>query len=349
VNITRRRLHSLAAAGVLVALGASACGGSDSDASGSSGSSDGFGDIEIQLSYIKNIEFSGNYLAVEKGYYTAAKFGKVTLTAGGSSATNAEAQVASGQSFIGISSPLITAPAVVAGAEIKIIGADYQKNPFNIVSLASAPFKGPADMKGKTVAVSDFNSLVFQAFMAANQLTKADVTIVPFTDGEAQLASGQVQGYLGYTTDFKGVAGNDDQPTVEFLLADEGLPMVAEVLLAAQDTIDNHRDALKAALVATIKGWKDALADPAAATKLTVEDYGKDQDLDEAGQLAAFTKQATLMVTDDTRANGLMTITPQLVDETIAGLQLADIEITAKQLFDTSVIDEVYSENPDLK
>ncbi|PRY17224.1 ABC transporter substrate-binding protein [Kineococcus rhizosphaerae] len=351
MDISRRRLNSLAAVGALAALGLSACGGDDSSASSGSGGSGGsgdFGDIGVQLSYIKNIEFAGNYLAVDDGHYTDAGFGTVTLTAGGSSATNAEAQVASGKSFIGISSPLITAPAVVAGAEIKIIAADYQKNPFDIVSLKSAPLSTPADLKGKTVAVSDFNSLVFQAFMAANRLSKTDVTIVPYTDGEAQLASGQVQGYLGYTTDFSGVAGNDDQATTEFLLADNGLPMVGEVVLAAQSTIDDDRDKLKAYLVATIKGWKDALADPELAVKTTVEDYGKDQDLDSANQLSAFTKQTTLMVTEDTKAHGLFTITPDLVDDTVAGLQLADIDITAEQLFDTTVIAEVYQENPDL-
>jgi len=350
VDISRRRVNSLAAVGVLATLGLAACGSEDDTASsgGSGDSGSGYGDIDVQLSYIKNIEFAGNYLAVENGYYTEAGFGTVTLTAGGSSATNAEAQVASGQSFIGISSPLISAPAVVAGAEIKIIAADYQKNPFDIVSLVSAPLNTPADMKGKTIAVTDFNSLVFQAFMAANSLTENDLSIVPYTDGEAQLASGQVQGYLGYTTDFSGVAGNDNQPTQEFLLADNGLPMVGEVILAAQSTIDDERDKLKAYLVAHIKGWKDALADPQAATDITVENYGKDQDLDPEGQLRAFNKQTTIMVTPDTEANGLFTITPELIDDTIAGLQLADVDITAEQLFDTSVIDEVYSENPDL-
>lgn len=352
MDISRRRLTSLAAAGIVTTLGLAACGGdekatSSGGSSGSGGKGD-FGDLQVQLSYIKNIEFSGNYFAVDKGYYTAEGFSGVTLTAGGSSATNAEAQVASGKSFIGISSPLITAPAVVAGAEIKIIGADYQKNPFDIVSLKSAPLTAPADLKGKTIAVSDFNSLVFQAFMAANELSKSDLTIVPYTDGEAQLASGQVQGYLGYTTDFSGVAGNDEKPTMEFLLADNGLPMVGEVVLAAQSSIDDERDKVKAYLVATVKGWKDALADPAAATKVTVENYGKDQDLNYDNQLSAFTKQATLMVTDDTKANGLLTITQGLVDDTISGLRLADIEITAADLFDTSVIEEVYKENPDL-
>jgi ABC-type nitrate/sulfonate/bicarbonate transport system substrate-binding protein len=348
----RPRLAPVTAAiavGIASALALSACSGSSSGTETTSAADADYGTIDIQLSYLKNTEFAGNFIADDKGYYADAGFPEVTLTAGGSVATSAEAQVATGASLIGISSPMITAPAVLKGAEIKIIAADYQKNPFDIVSLEAAPLESPADLKGKTIAVSDFNINVWNAFLGANDLAEGDVTTVPWSDGPGQLASGQIDGYLGYTTGFTGAVGTDKQPAVEFLLADEGLPMVSEVVLASQDTIDNNRDELKAVLKATILGWKDAIADPEAATTLTVDVYGKDQDFDYDSQFAAITKQETLMVTSDTDANGLLTITPELVDQSITALNLAGIDITADQLFDTSVIDEVYEENPDLK
>ena len=59
--------------------------------------------------------------------------------------------------------------------------------------------------------------------------------------------------------------------------------------------------------------------------------------------------QNQLILTDDTKANGLFTITDKLIDENIATLALAGIDITQDKLFDMSVIKEVYEENPDLK
>ncbi|RFA18064.1 ABC transporter substrate-binding protein [Subtercola boreus] len=346
----RGRFVAILAAGAALALALTACsGGSSSTGTASGSAAVSYGDIDIQLSYLKNTEFAGEYYADSKGYFTDAGFGTVTLTAGGSSAVSAEAQVATGKSIIGISSPLITAPAVVKGAAIKIVAADYQKNPFDVVSLASAPLTTAASLKGKTIAVADFNSLVWQAFLAANNLSADDVKTVPWTNGPDQLASGQVDGYNGYTTGFRGTVGAAAVPAVEFLLADQGLPLVGETLVASQDTIDNHRDELKAVLTAIVKGWKDAVADPQAATDLTVTDYGKDQNLDPVTELAAMTKQNTLMVTDDSAANGLLTITPDLIDQSIAALKLADIDITADQLFDTSIIDEVFEDDPSLK
>jgi ABC-type nitrate/sulfonate/bicarbonate transport system substrate-binding protein len=335
--------------GVVAAVALSACSSGATASSTSTSGAASYGAINIQLSYIKNTEFAGDYLAIDNGYFKKAGFSSVTLTAGGSSATSAEAQVATGKALIGISSPLITAPAVLKGAAIKIIAADYQKNPFNLVSTTADPISTAADLKGKTIAVSDFNILVWDAFLKANGLTSKDVKTVPQTNGPDQLASGQVDGYNGYTTAFTKTIGTKKVAVQQFLLADQGLPMVGETLIASQDTIDNHRAELVAALEAQNRGWKDAVADPAKATKTTVETYGKDQNFDYDTQLEAMTVQNGLMETDDTKTNGLQTITPALIAQTITAMHLAKIDITAKQLFDTSIIDEVMKDNSDLK
>ena len=58
--------------------------------------------------------------------------------------------------------------------------------------------------------------------------------------------------------------------------------------------------------------------------------------------------QTELISTPDTDANGLLTITPQLQDESVASLALTGIELDADELFDTTLIDEVYEEHPEL-
>jgi hypothetical protein len=59
--------------------------------------------------------------------------------------------------------------------------------------------------------------------------------------------------------------------------------------------------------------------------------------------------QNTLILTDDTRANGIFTVTDELLEGTIESLALGDIDITAEQLFDLSLLEEVYEENPELR
>ena len=51
----------------------------------SSGAAANYGTIALQLSWIKNIEFAGEFFATENGYYKKAGFTGVTLLAGGGS------------------------------------------------------------------------------------------------------------------------------------------------------------------------------------------------------------------------------------------------------------------------
>ncbi|MEA3215354.1 MAG: hypothetical protein QOJ19_1510, partial [Acidimicrobiia bacterium] len=75
----------------------------------------------------------------------------------------------------------------------------------------------------------------------------------------------------------------------------------------------------------------------------------KDLGLDEAEQTLESNAQNTLILTDDTKANGLFTITDKLVDATVATLKLAGVNIPREKLFDLSVLKEVYDADPDLK
>ena len=72
---------------------------------------------------------------------------------------------------------------------------------------------------------------------------------------------------------------------------------------------------LKAFLKAEIQGWNDALADPEGGAKLAVETYGKDLKLDLDGQTEQLKAQNELVVTEDTKANGLFTLTDEFVGQ----------------------------------
>jgi len=137
-------------------------------------------------------------------------------------------------------------------------------------------------------------------------------------------------------------------PVTLLNFADNGLPFVAETVSVTDQTIAEDRDMLKAFLVAEIKGWTMAVADPAAAATLAVEQYGTDLDLNPETSLAGAEAQAKLAVSADTEENGLFSISDELQESTITSLQAAGIDVSADDLFDLSLLDEVYEENPDL-
>ena len=344
--------------GALLLAACSGTSGSSSSpsgsAAGSSGAAASYGTIALQLSWIKNIEFAGEYFATENGYYKDAGFDAVTLLAGAGS-TTAEEIIISGKALVGLSAPIATVPSVLKGAPLKIIASTYQKNPFCLMSLEDGtPIRTVADIKGKRLGVqTGANQTIIKGFLKANGIAESDVTIVTTAFDIAPLISGKYDAHMSYITNEPILAEAEGKKPVVLGFADNGLPFVAETYTVLQTTIDSKRDLLKAFLKAEIQGWTDAVKDPAKSADLAANTYGKGanfgKDLDVDEQTKEATAQNGLILTDDVNTNGLLTMTSALVDENIKSLAAMGYTITADKLFDLTLLEEVYKENPDLK
>jgi ABC-type nitrate/sulfonate/bicarbonate transport system substrate-binding protein len=350
---TRRAKRAAAAlAGVAltaIALTACASGGGGETASGepSEGAAESFGDITLQLSWILNEEFAGEYFADSKGYYEEAGFSSVNLVPGPSGGVP---ELLSGTADIALSDSVQIGAAVAnEAAPLKIIGATFQANPFTVLSLAdSGDIATPEDLKGKKIGVQDSNLTLFNALLAANDIDPSELTIVPVQYDPAPLVNGEVDGFVAYLTNEAISVEMEGLATTNLPFADNGLPFVAETFTVTDEQIASNREMLKAFLVAEIKGWTDALADPQAGADLAINEYGSDLDLDPAKTLAGAEAQNELVVSDETEENGLFTISEDLQETTIESLAGAGITLEASDLFDLSLLTEVYEENPDL-
>jgi ABC-type nitrate/sulfonate/bicarbonate transport system substrate-binding protein len=359
MNLTHRpRTLKIAVLAAAAALALAACGDdsdssddSSSDDGGSSADSSGLGDVTVQLSWIKNAEFAGEFIADDSGYYTDAGFGSVNLLAG---PVSTEELVATGKADFGLSNAISTGAAIAnSDFPLKIVGTTYQKNPFSILSLADGGnISTPQDLIGKKIGVQDPNLSLFNALLAANDIDPDDVEIVPNGFDIAPLEDGQIDGLVAYVTNESLLVAGDGFDTVDLAFADNGLPFVAESVITTDDMIADKPDVVKAFLKAEIQGWTDACADPAAGATLAVEKYGVDIDppLEQEKELAQAQQQCDLLVnTDETASNGLFTISDDLIDANMASLDASGLDLSADDLFDLSLLDEVYAENPDLK
>ncbi|MCY7404552.1 MAG: ABC transporter substrate-binding protein [Cryobacterium sp.] len=341
-------MRGVTVAAVLAFSLAACASGDDASPAASAGAAASFGDASIQFSWIKNAEFMGEYLADKNGYFTQAGFDSVDMVEGPASI---EAAVISGNVDMGIGNAISTGTIIAnEGAPLKIIGATYQKNPFTILSLAD---KGNIatldDLKGKTIGVQASNLSLWEAFLKINNIDESSLTTLPVQYDPTPLFNGEVDGWFSYLTNESIDAELLGLGPVNLPLADFGLPFVAETLTVTDDAIKNDREKLKALLVAEIRGWTDAINDPDAAAKLTVDTYGPTFDLtiDKETRQAEI-QSSDLIVSADTLANGLFTISTELQQQSIDTLKATGLTITASQLFDMSLLTEVYAENPDL-
>jgi ABC-type nitrate/sulfonate/bicarbonate transport system substrate-binding protein len=303
----------------------------------------------LRLSWLENVEFAGSFIADTYGYYKAEGFSSVELIGGGPTATPVETVLLARKALFGISTPDLAASAVVeGGAAIKIIGAVFQKNPYAMLSMASKPIKTPQDMIGKKIGVQALNESVWAAFLKANNINPTSITKVPVQYDLTPLTSGTIDGWVAYITDEPITLRSSGFKVETFLFADYGYPLSGDVYEATDTTITEHPDAVKAFLRAEIMGWQKALADPALGATLAVQKYGKDLGLNVAEQTLEAKAENMLVLTADTRKNGLLTMTPELIADNIAALKLGGTNVTSGQLFDLSVLTQVYQEDPSL-
>lgn len=355
--LSRRAFFSatgLAALGAgLVACGGGGNAGSAGPSSASGGASSAaagaYGAITVQLSWIKNIEFAGEYFADSKGYYTAAGFKSVNLKTG--PVDSADALVAAGTVDVGLSAPDATAKYIVnQGADLKIIGSIYQKNPFCILSLKEGkPISTVADLAGKTIGIqAGTNQSIFDGFLKANKVDPSTFKTTVVQYDPKVLEEKKVDGFMAYLTNEPFLVAGDGFTPVTLSFADNGLPLTAEVFTVSSDTLSSKRDMLKAFLTAEIKGWSDVIADPQAGAELAVNTYGKGLGLKLDEQLKEIKAQNELIVTDDTKKNGIFTLTQDFQTKICAAIGDVGVSITPADLFDMSLLTEIYQANPDL-
>lgn len=342
---TRRSRALAAAAATAVVLTLGACSSASDDATSTEAAD--YGDITVQLSWLKNHEFSGYFEADSKGYFEDAGFSSVDFVAGGSGGVSAATALTSGSAWVGIGGAADIAAANEEGADLVIVATTYQKNPFTLVSASDDPIDDPQDLIGKTIAIADSSATNWEAFLAANDIDPDDVNRVPYGDAQSDLELGNIDGFMGYGDGGAPLraTGFDAQ---EFLLADYGLSYSAEGVVVTRDTLESEPEKVEAFLTAYAEGWKAAFDDVDGTLDLVIDDYGKDQNYAKEDLELSWEQQAKLILTDESRAGGIGIITDDSVQRNIDSLALVGYDVEADELFDTSLIAQVYEDNPDL-
>jgi ABC-type nitrate/sulfonate/bicarbonate transport system substrate-binding protein len=356
-QLSRRRKQATAAALVAaLSFGLAACASGDDEAEDGAGGGN-HGELTVQYSWIKNEEFAGEFYAEDSGYYDDAGFSEVTAIAGPSTGV---AELLEETVDVALSDAASVGAAIAEeDVPLKIIGATFQKNPFTILSLKDgANIQTPEDLKGKKIGVQSSNENVFNALLNANGISRDEVEVVPVQFDPTPLIEGEVDGFMAYLTN-EAITVGAQQEVTNLAYAENGVPYVAETFTVTDAFLAENRDALKDFLIAEIKGWTDVFQEPTADTVALVEKFynagAEAGDLNkDFGPLPPTTADSLeaeklLISTEETEADGLFTISPALKAETIASLAAAGWDVTEDELFDTSIIDEIYEENPELK
>jgi NitT/TauT family transport system substrate-binding protein len=217
-------------------------------------------------------EHGGFYEAQALGLYARANL-DVKILEGGPSA-NVPQLLAGGAADFGIgSNGFIPLNMVREGVPVRAVMAVFQKDPQVLITHPRPDVRSLADIKGKPVMIADASTVAFWPWLKAKygysdtQIRKYTFNLAPFLVD----ANAIQEGYLTsepYTIETEG----HFKPQV-FLLADNGYPGYANMVLVPQKWIDTNPKAVQAFVSATIEGWRNYLhGNPMAANAVIKRD-----------------------------------------------------------------------------
>ena len=292
--------------------------------------------LTLQSSWTNDAEFAGYFVAMDKGWYREAGV-DLTYLPGGPDIIP-ESTIAAGKADLTLTTPDTTVQAITdQGAKFKITGAQYQKNPLGVVSLASKPIRTPKDLVGKTLAVPPVNSTSVEAMLTLNGVDKSKVKIVPYEYDPTPLIKGEIDASVDFVTNVPfTIKQQSGQDAVSFLLYDFGFTIFNDTVVVTEDTLKSKRNLLVAFLKASRRGWTENLADPAKYPSAFGDSYFKGTGRSIENEVFYNVTQKPLIETP----KGIFAMSDEDIGKNIDALGRVGIKAD-KSMFDTTLLSEI--------
>ena len=255
-------------------------------------------DVQVQLSWVHTIEFTGLYMADSHGYYANQGL-NVELLNGGYDDQNSYIDpvqaVLDGKATFGVTGADVILTSRAQGKPLVAIASIYQRSPVVLIAFGSHKLLHPEDLRGKRVATEPGTSpgLAYDALLASLGISHSDITEIPRTDFTTRpLLSGDVDVLLSFVTDDAINAKRFDPDSTILLMSDYGIDIYANVIFTTEDMINDNPEIVERFVHATVQGLQRAIDDPQGAAAYVLDHFGTTFTLDyaalqEPGMLAS--------------------------------------------------------------
>jgi NitT/TauT family transport system substrate-binding protein len=252
MNVKRR--IALAAAALALAAGPAFAQGKDK--------------AVLLLNWYTYSEHAPFYLGEARGYFAAENI-DLDIQEGRGSGVTVQA-VAAGTATFGYADVPTMMKAASKGAPVEAVGVALQTSPMSVMGFCDKNIRKPADIKGKTVAVTpgDSMSQIWPLFLKKTGLKPDDFKQVA---GDAQtklnaVINGQADLLLGYVMD-QAIKLQDavHKDVCPIRFADYGVNMVSSGIIVQKDLLKSKPDLVKRFLRAATRSMEEAAKNPEAA------------------------------------------------------------------------------------
>lgn len=254
-------------------------------------------EVRLQLKWIHQAQFTGYYVAKEKGFYEEQNI-DLTILPGGIGISALE-ELSRGNADIALEAPERVIIEAEAGNPFKAVAVIFQHNPFVLISLANSGIDQLQDFPGHTIAVANvggriqYDLMMKKAELDINDLEEVDFEFdyQPFYEGEVDILPVFAAGsYLDVIKE--GVEVNQFWPD------DYGVHWYSDTIVVPEALIESDPELVERFLRATFKGMEYMIAHPDEALEITMQ-YAEVQD--ESVQQAMLTASIPLIYSSEPR------------------------------------------------
>lgn len=270
-SLKTRATTAIAAATAMLTL--AACGGGGPAENSAAEGADGAEPVTLMLNWYPYGEHAPLYYGVKEGIF--AEHG-IDLTIDPGQGSTRTAQAVGGQQVdFGWSDTAAVLSNIDKGVDIKSVGVFLQTTPSAVQVFADSGIEEPADLAGRTIAVSagDAPTTTFPLFLNDVGLSPEQVNQQNLDSAGkmAALMAGRVDGLIGFAHD-QGptIANKSGREMRYFRYSDAGLNFFSNGLIAHNSTIGDNPELVQRMLDATSAAYAAAKENPEAAAAAMV-------------------------------------------------------------------------------
>lgn len=236
-------------------------------------------EVRLQLQWVTQAQFAGYYVALDRGYYSDEGL-DVTILPGGPDI--APPQVLAGG---GADAMLNWMPSALAAREkglpVVNIAQPFKTSGLMLTCWKDTGITGPQDFRGRTIGVWFFgNEYPFLAWMARENIPveggpdgvtvlKQGFNVDPLLQRQADCISTMTYNEYWQVID----AGVSPDDLITFKYQDMGVATLEDGIYVLEENLKDpaFADRMVRFVRASMKGWKDAEADPQAAAEIVLK------------------------------------------------------------------------------
>ena len=236
-------------------------------------------DVTLQLQWVTQAQFAGYYVALEKGFYEEEGL-NVTILPGGPDIAPPQVLAGGGADVM-----LNWMPSALAAREkglpVVNIAQPFKTSGLMLTCWKDTGIESVADFKGKTIGVWFFgNEYPFLSWMSQEGISteggedgvtvlKQGFNVDPLLQRQADCISTMTYNEYGQVLD----AGVSEDELVTFKYEEQGVATLEDGIYALEENLEDpvFVDKMVRFVRASMKGWKDAEANPAEAAEIIID------------------------------------------------------------------------------